>query len=109
MNHSMITLSIHFNKDKWGPGMWKLNNMLLEDQDYYKKIYEVIDETLREIPCANNGLRWEMVKMCIREASINFSKRRTSGVRKKLQTLEKKNYLLLRKIFICLIMTPLSK
>ena len=43
-DHNIIKIRLKVNKVERGPGFWKLNNTLLEDQIYTCKINELIDK-----------------------------------------------------------------
>ena len=46
-DHSMITLSLNFDKIDQGRGYWKFNNALLKDVEYCEKIKNLIKETIK--------------------------------------------------------------
>ena len=56
-DHKAIRVQLQLENDNRGPGLWKFNNSLLEDEIYVK---------LR--------LKWELIKMEIRGITIPFSK-----------------------------------
>ena len=53
-DHSPVTLSILTEKPKRGPGMWKINNILLQDQEYVQRIKDLFC-TIRHIHNKNMG------------------------------------------------------
>ena len=58
-----------------GRGLWKLNTSFLKDEEYIKKIQSIITQTKDEYSLDNTvdpNLLWEMIKMKIRETSIEF-------------------------------------
>ena len=58
-----------------GPGLWKFNNFLLNDEEYVNKICETYTQTcIHYSDSVNKRLFWEMLKMEIRAATISFSK-----------------------------------
>ena len=60
-----------------GRGFWKLTTSLLKDEEYIKKIQSIITQTKDEYAQDNTvtpNLLWEMIKMKIRETSIEFGK-----------------------------------
>ena len=76
----MITMAVGTNSNPRGPGFWKLNTSFLSEDNYVTKIKNTIQETKNEY--ANNSsvtpaLLWEMIKLKIREASLNNAKQRT--------------------------------
>ena len=59
-----------------GRGFWKLNTSFLKDEEYIKKIQSIITQTKDKYALDNTAtpnLLWEMIKMKIREKSINQS------------------------------------
>ena len=60
-----------------GWGFWKLNTSFLKDEEYIKKIQSIITQTKDEYALDNTvtpNLLWEMIKMKIRETSIEFGR-----------------------------------
>ena len=60
-----------------GRGFWKLNTSFLKDEEYIKKIQSIITQTKDEYALDNTvdpNLLWEMIKMKIRETSIEFGR-----------------------------------
>ncbi len=72
-DHSCVTLKISMNSNPRGPGFWKLNTSLLTDQAYITMINETIAEKSAEFAQLEPALKWEMLKMSIREKSIIFA------------------------------------
>ena len=71
----MITLQISLHSNKRGRGFWKLNTSLLKDTEYVNRIKLIINRTKDEYTndeTVDPSLLWEMVKMKVREESINF-------------------------------------
>ena len=98
-DHLMITMAIVTNSNPRGPGFWKLNTSFLSEDNYVTKIKNTIQETKNGY--ANNSsvspaLLWEMIKLKIREASLNYPKQRkkeradlTEELEKTITTLER--------------------
>ena len=79
-DHSLITLNIaKTSLNKKGQGLWKFNSALLSDQiyvDYIKGIITLNCDFLNEV--TNESLKWELIKMEIRKATISYSKTQSS-------------------------------
>ena len=76
-DHSLITLQISTHNNMRGRGFWKLNTSFLKDEEYIKKIQSIITQTKDEYALDNTvdpNLLWEMIKMKIRETSIEFGR-----------------------------------
>ena len=75
-DHSPIKIKFECkNKDVRGPGFWKFNASLLDDGDYceyIKGMIEKLKEEYNNVP--DLSLKWDLIKMEIRSASIAYSK-----------------------------------
>lgn len=73
----------------WGPGSWKFNNTLLDDENYkdlIRFIYPQIREKYKDVE--SKQLLWELIKMEIRAKTIKFSKSKRSEVKKRELTFQ---------------------
>ena len=77
-DHTAIFLSMNLNDEfKRGPGTWKFNNMLLQDELYLKLIkdyYPCILQKYAEVD--DKQLLWELIKMEIRSETMCYCKRK---------------------------------
>ena len=78
-DHKAVFLSIHLNEEfKRGPGLWKFNNMLLQDECYLQLIKDYYPCILRKYADVNDKqLLWELIKMEIRSETMRYSKRKS--------------------------------
>jgi len=63
------------NEFNRGPGTWKFNNSLLEDDDFKERIvvfYPQIHE--KHVDVKDKQLLWELIKMELRTKTIKYSK-----------------------------------
>ena len=70
-----------------GPGFWKFNNSLLENEEFVTKLKFLIlnaKEKYREV--TDKRLFWEMIKMETRIFSIRFAKRKANEKRDGIRT-----------------------
>ena len=76
-DHSPILLSLNIRNDfKKGPGMWKFNNSLLQNEEYCLQLNETIDNLTLDLEnIIDPQMRWEFLKFEIRCFSIKFSKK----------------------------------
>jgi len=83
-DHNMILLSLSWpNENPRGPGFWKFNNSLLEDNEYTTKILELYPKFREKYNYVNDEqLFWELIKMEIRSTTISFSKGKAQAIRK---------------------------
>ena len=82
-DHKAIKLTLKPLGVKRGPGLWKFNNSLVEDEEYVKLIkenYPIIGEKYRELE--DKRLCWELIKMEIRGLTIAYSKNKAKKQRK---------------------------
>ena len=91
-DHSQIELSIQLQENVQGPGLWKLNTTLLEEEDYKKEIIEVIERANARYCHCNAKQKWELLKYDIIQTSRQYGKRNKQKERdntyKYFQTLE---------------------
>ena len=72
-DHSIVTLTLSFNKSIRGPGYFKLNNSLLLQTDYQHIIKHSINETVLNNKDSNPNTLWEIIKGNIRNETIKFA------------------------------------
>ena len=79
-DHSLITLSFAKTvNSKRGIGLWKFNANLVSDIDYVGYMNGIItmhSDSLKDM--ANKSLKWELIKMEIRNATLKYSKTQAS-------------------------------
>ena len=87
MHRVLITvlLSYLFSHDlnkKAGPGFWKFNSSLLEDESYITELKENIKIYRNKYHCVEDkGLRWDLMKVEVRGFTIAFAKRKAKNKR----------------------------
>ena len=98
-DHKSVFLSVEIKSEfKRGPGLWKVNNTLLEDENYKELImfyYSQIVEKHSEV--TDKQLLWELIKMELRSKTIKYSKQKRREIKDieitlqtRLQDLDKK-------------------
>jgi hypothetical protein len=83
-DHSLVSVSFTNNESSTrGRGFWKFNASLLYDKEYVQMIKEVIKQNAQ---CLDNlpdkGLKWEMIKLKIRSATIPYSCKKKKEINK---------------------------
>ena len=75
-DHKAVFLSMNLNEEfKRGPGLWKFNNTLLQDESYLQLIKDYYPCILQKYAKVNNKqLLWELIKMEIRSETLRYSK-----------------------------------
>ena len=94
-DHRLVITQLVFSAFKVGKGIFKLNTSILQDREYCDMIVKEIDGTLEEYRNVNPHLRWEMVKVNVKEMSQIYCKMKKreniegeAEIRRKLQILE---------------------
>ena len=94
-DHALVEMEIMLDSYKRGPGIWKLNNKLLNDEEYVHLIKTVIADTLKETPYMSKREQWGEIKTNCSKASKAYSKMIVQENRDHLQLLyELKDYLM---------------
>ena len=84
VDHSAIKVTFSFLPHPKGKGYWKLNNSVLKDDEYTKGINDTIDTTVNSyIKLNSHQLIWEILKVNIKEFSINFCKAKAKSLKSK--------------------------
>ena len=75
-DHDFVTLSVDLsNAARLGPGVWKLNNSLLNDADYNQSVRDLIDQYLRfQHVFVSIKEFWESLKSDLKLVSIDHSR-----------------------------------
>ena len=69
---------------KRGPGTWKFNNTLSEDQDYIDLINFIYPRTLEIYKdVESKQLLWELIKMELRAKTISYSKKKRAELKER--------------------------
>ena len=84
-DHKAIFLGMELQSElKRGPGTWKFNNTLLEDQDYIDLINFIYPRTLEKYKdVESKQLLWELIKMELRAKTMSYSKKKRAEVKKR--------------------------
>ena len=82
-DHKAIFLGMELQSElKRGPGTWKFNNTLLEDQDYIDLINFIYPWTLEKYKdVESKQLLWELIKMELRAKTMSYSKKKRAEVK----------------------------
>ena len=74
-DHKAVVLDLKILSEKRGPGLWKFNNSLVEDNEYVELIEENYTAILEKYSdLKDDRLKWELIKMEIRQLTISYSK-----------------------------------
>ena len=79
---SLIELTMKLTGPPRGPGIWKLNTSILQDEKYNIEIKTLIDTAWNELEGNDNlALRFDRVKYKIRQFSIAYGKQMAKRIR----------------------------
>ena len=90
-DHRAVKLKFKCPNNRRGPGLWKFNNSLLDDEGYVNLIresYSSISEKYAGLE--DKRLKWELVKMELRGLTIPYAKNKAKNIRKKEKDLQKR-------------------
>ena len=89
-DHKAVFLSINLNEEfKRGPGLWKFNNTLLQDECYLQLIQDYYPCILQKhADVTDKQLLWELIKMEIRSKTIRYSKRKSRQSKTRESTIQ---------------------
>ena len=76
-DHSAVQLNLisEESKQKKGPGFWKFNYSLLEDNQYVSQLREnLLEFKSKHEDVEDLGLRWDLIKMEIRGFTVKYTK-----------------------------------
>ena len=81
-DHKTIYLDLALPQNtKRGPGFWKFNNLLLNDEEYLFTIHQLIRRLHEKyFQLEDKSLVWELIKMEIRQNTISYAKRKARNM-----------------------------
>ena len=84
-DHNTICLLLSWpDEHPRGPGFWKFNNTLLDDEEYTSKIRELYPELRKKYSdVKDQQLFWKLMKMEIRTVTISFAKGKAQTIKKR--------------------------
>ena len=90
-DHSIVILDLVFELNKRGPGYWKFNNTLLTNKDYVESINKLLDIELgQRNNYSKSSDHWEIMKLGVRNTTLQFAARLQKSKRNKIEILKKK-------------------
>ena len=91
-DHRVVKLVLRFNQFKIGPGYWKFNNDLLDDDNYISFIKQAITNYKSNNPAkiCNPQIRRDTLKCMIRDYTIQYSTQKRRCLLMKQKSLEQK-------------------
>lgn len=78
-DHKALIIKLNNLENKRGPSYWKLNIAILKDENYQRHVKEKIKESLRSAEynykLGNYSIHWDLLKIKIRDFSIQYCKK----------------------------------
>lgn len=71
-DHRLISVSIHPHKIERGRGFWRMQTFILEREDFRIQLREYLTDRIDNSHHLPHDIRWEFVKLGIREFSIQY-------------------------------------
>ena len=91
-DHQSVFMKFRTGASEKRRGYWKINNSILEDNDYIQLVNQEMESCfMGNRNLKNLGLAWDIFKIKVREATIAYCKSKAKFTREKLRTLEKTN------------------
>ena len=90
-DHKAVKLKLNNSNNERGPGLWKFNNSLLDDEGYVTLIRENYSSISEK--CSgqeDKRLKWELIKMKLRGLTIPYAKNKAKNIRRKARDLQKR-------------------
>ena len=90
-DHSSVMLNLQSldQRKRFGPGFWKFNANLLEDEKYVKEMRKNISCFREKYNAVTDlGLKWDVIKMEIRSFTLQYSKKKARIERDKEKDLQ---------------------
>ena len=94
-DHSLLELNLDAQEENpRGRGFWKFPENLLHDTEYVSKCKNLINEKIREHQTENLGLKWDLIKMEVRNFTIPYcSHKKKEKIKKEKELNERYNEL----------------
>ena len=90
-DHSLLYFNINSHKTpRRGKGFWKFNSNLLHDTTYVSQLKQLINEKNIEYNIEDLGLKWDLIKLDIRNFTIPYCSRKKKALLKHESDLNEK-------------------
>ena len=77
-DHQGVEINIVCNNQKRGPGIWRINNLILNDEVYCQQLIDVIQSVKKECTNVDPVTKWEQIKNKVIIFTQNFAKRKAA-------------------------------
>ena len=77
-DHKAIVLNLQINQQKRGSGLWKFNNMMLNDPQFRIFIKQCISKAKIKYQYCSPVDKWELIKVCIITSAQKYAKNKAA-------------------------------
>ena len=96
-DHSAVILELNLSTTQRGPGYWKFNTSLLQDEEYVKGMNTLLDIELDQEYKSKKEI-WEIIKMTARGSTIQYAAQKKKAKKNELLACESKSKSLQNKL-----------
>lgn len=87
-DHLCISFELCTCENSRGAGYWKLNNTLLQNKTFCKKLQAFIHEETQKLETEDPIRKWEYLKINVKNFCINYSKQLAKYKKKRIEFIE---------------------
>ncbi len=89
-DHDKVIIEIKWgDRPIWGKGIWKMNNTLLDNDDFTREVINILQIHGLNRPFYNPLEAWDLFKKRIKEAAITISIKLSKNKKQKMENLKK--------------------
>ena len=87
-DHSLVSITLKTDEFRRGPGIWKFNNLLLNDTTFCEGLIDVVNKNSKN-PWLDDNENWEYIKLCIGKYCKEYSRTKAKKARYRENQLSK--------------------
>jgi len=97
-DHSLLSCDIQLDSLTTGPGVWRMNSSLLEDETFTRFVFDIVDEDLPRLMHLPPEVAWDSLKSRLQDGIQQESMRRSKERKEELNQLQRRRQHLLQRI-----------
>ncbi|KAG2211444.1 hypothetical protein INT45_011463 [Circinella minor] len=74
-DHHAVSIKLHLFDQQSGPGIWKINPYLADNENFHDKLYHFLNEGLQHLPSTHACLQWDYIKSQVKLFAKDFSQK----------------------------------
>lgn len=74
-DHAIISINLGEEGAPRGPGLWRFNSVLLQDERYVSEMFDTLETLKNDPPIADPVANWEWTKYVIRKETSAYEKK----------------------------------